>query len=132
MTANIKAIITRQLLDFFGEDDRRIEHALNVLKHAEKIAENMSGWDYDILVAVSLLHDVGIKPSEKELGYNNGHTQEKYGPPVAKRLLEDVCFPAEKIQKVCEIIGNHHSPSRFDYIELEILKQADRMVNKNP
>ena len=32
--------------------------------------------------------------------------------------------------KVCEIIGNHHSPSRYDYVELEILKEADRIVNK--
>jgi hypothetical protein len=31
---------------------------------------------------------------------------------------------------VCEIIGNHHSRSRYDYVELKVLKEADRIVNK--
>jgi len=31
---------------------------------------------------------------------------------------------------VKEIVGNHHSPSRYDYPELEVLKEADRIVNR--
>jgi HD superfamily phosphodiesterase len=124
-----KGKITKLLVSHFQEDFRRITHALEVLKHAEEIADNASGYDYDVLIASALLHDVGIKPSEEIHGYNNGKTQEKYGPPVAKELLESIGFPAEKIARVCEIIGNHHSPSRYDYAELRILKEADRIVN---
>jgi putative nucleotidyltransferase with HDIG domain len=71
-----KAKIAKQLIGFFGDDFRRIEHALSVLKHAERIAEDRLDVDHDVLIAAALLHDVGIKPSEKELGYNNGNTQE--------------------------------------------------------
>ena len=116
--------------DYFGNDFRRITHALEVLRHAEKIAENSKGCDYEVLVASALLHDVGIKPSEEALGYNNGMTQEEYGPPVVRQLLGSIDFPAEKALKVCEIVGNHHSRSRYSYIELKILKEADRIVNK--
>ncbi len=124
-----KGKIAKLLTDYFGNDFRRITHALEVLRHAEKIAENSEGWDYEVLVASALLHDAGIKPSEEVLGYNNGKTQEEYGPPVVRQLLGSIDFPAEKVLKVCEIVGNHHSPSRYGYIELKILKEADKIVN---
>jgi HD superfamily phosphodiesterase len=126
----VKGKVTKLLVDYFEDDFRRITHALNVLKYAEKLMDEQQNYDYDIVVASALLHDVGIKPSEEELGYNNGKTQEKYGPPVAEALLQSIDFPPEKIEKVSEIIGNHHSPSRYDYVELSILKEADKIVNK--
>ncbi len=125
-----KGKITKLLADYFRNDFQRITHALEVLKYAEQIMENTRDYDYDIVIAAALLHDVGIKPSEEILGYNNGKTQEKYGPPVAEELLKSIDFPREKITKISEIIGNHHSPSRYDYVELKILKEADRIVNK--
>jgi len=125
-----KGKITKLLVDYFGNDFRRITHALEVLKYAEEIMENTPNCDIDIVIASALLHDVGIKPSEEILGYNNGKTQEEYGPPVAEKLLTSIGFPNEKTIKVCEIIGNHHSPSRYDYPELKVLKEADRVVNK--
>jgi len=124
-----KGKIAKSLVDYFENDFKRITHALEVLKHAEKIMENTPGSDVDIVIASALLHDVGIKPSEEKFGYNNGKTQEEYGPPVAEALLKGIGFPLTKTVKVCEIIGNHHSPSRYNYVELEILKEADRIVN---
>ena len=125
-----KGKVTAAMVEYFGNDYRRINHALEVLRFAENIAEENDNFDYDVLVASALLHDIGIKQSEEELGYNNGATQEKYGPPVAKKLLNMIGFPEQKTSKVCEIIGNHHSKPRFDYPELKILKTADAIVNK--
>lgn len=125
-----KARITEALIHFFDKDYRRIDHALSVLKHAERIAETKSGVDSELLVAAALLHDVGIKPAEKLHGYNDGPLQEQYGPPEAQRLLSAIGFPEDKIVKVMEIIGNHHSRSRYDYIELAVLKEADAIVNR--
>jgi HD superfamily phosphodiesterase len=125
-----KGKITKVLVDYFENDFRRITHALEVLKYAERIMEETPDCDAEIVVASALLHDVGIKPSEELLGYNNGKTQEEYGPPVAEQLLNRIAFPHEKTAKVCEIIGNHHSPSRYAYPELRVLKEADRIVNK--
>ena len=125
-----KGRATKLLVDYFDNDFRRINHALEVLKYSERIMEGGEPCDYEILVASALLHDVGIKRSEELLGYNNGKTQEEYGPAIAAELLETIGFPSDKIARVCEIIGNHHSPSRYDYIELRILKEADRIVNR--
>jgi HD superfamily phosphodiesterase len=125
-----KGKITKLLVDYFQNDFRRITHALEVLKYAERSLDNLQYYDIDIVIASALLHDVGIKPSEEILGYNNGKTQEQYGPPVVKELLGGIDFPPEKTAKVAQIVGNHHSPSRYDYVELKILKEADRIVNK--
>lgn len=126
-----KGKIVKLLVEHFENDFRRITHALEVLKSAEQAAaESTEEVDYEILVASALLHDVGIKPSEETFGYNSGKTQEEFGPPVAGELLRNTDFPHEKITKVCEIIGNHHSRSRYSYVELRILKKADRIVNK--
>jgi HD superfamily phosphodiesterase len=126
----IKGQIIKLLTDFFENDYRRIQHAVDVLHYAENIMQKADEYDRDVVIAAALLHDVGIKPSEKELGYNNGKTQEQYGPPVVRELLTRIGFPPDKLQKVVDIVGNHHSPSRFDYPELAILKEADRIVNR--
>jgi len=126
----IKGKVTKLLVDYFEDDFRRITHGLEVLKYAEQIMEQSQNYDYDVVIAAALLHDVGIKPSEQELGYNTGKTQEQYGPPVVEALLQRIDFPPDKIKKVAEIVGNHHSPSRYDYSELRILKEADKIVNK--
>jgi len=126
----IKGKITKLLVEYFDNDFKRIIHALDVLKYCEKIIEEIDNYDYDIIVAVALLHDVGIKKSEEVLGYNTGKTQEKYGPDIARILLKTINFPTSKMEIVCDIIGNHHSKSKYDYIELDILKKADKIVNK--
>lgn len=126
----VKGRVAKLLVDYFGDDVRRISHALEVLRYCESMAEHADGWDYEVLVASALLHDIGIRRSEELHGYNNGRTQEEYGPPVARELLESIGFPPDKTARVCEIVGNHHSPSRYDYVELRILKEADRIVNR--
>jgi HD superfamily phosphodiesterase len=127
----LRATLVRVLVEYFGADDRRIEHALRVLHHADHIMTAHPGCDADIVIASALLHDVGIKVSELKHGYNDGKTQEAYGPPVAEQLLDRIGFPQEKIKKVTTIIGNHHSSSRYDYPELVVLKQADQIVNRD-
>ena len=127
----LRAQLTRVLTQYFGNDDRRIEHALRVLHHAEHIMESHTGCDAEIVIASALLHDVGIKVSEERHGYNNGKTQEEYGPSVAGDLLGSIGFPSDKMEIVKNIIGNHHSPSRYNYPELAVLKEADQVVNRD-
>jgi HD superfamily phosphodiesterase len=125
----IRARMVRLLVEYFGKDNRRIEHALRVLFHSERLLLDDDSADPEIVIACALLHDVGIKVSEKKLGYNDGSSQEKYGPAAAETLLRSIGFPEKKIKIVKDIIGNHHSPSRYDYPELKIQKDADRIVN---
>jgi len=127
----LRAQILKLMMDYFGDDNKRIEHALRVLYHSENIMRNYDSYDLEIVIASAILHDIGIKVSEQKLGYNTGKSQEKYGPEIAEKLLNSIGFPNEKIEIVKNIIGNHHSPSRYNYAELEILKKADLIVNRD-
>ena len=68
--------------------------------------------------------------AEEQHDRNDGPMQEEYGPPAAEVILRPVGFLEEKIGKVKDIIGNHHSASCFPYPELELLKKADLIVNR--
>lgn len=127
----LRTKIIKLLINYFGSDNRRIEHALRVLYHSECIMNTYTNYDINIIIASALLHDVGIKISEEKHGYNDGKTQEKYGPDIAEELLTSIEFPADKIIIIKNIIGNHHSKSRYDYPELAILKAADLIVNRD-
>ena len=127
----LRAQLVRVLVEYFGDDDRRIEHALRVLGCAERILARRPECYVDVLIAAALLHDVGIKVAEERYGHATGKAQEEDGPPVARRLLASIGFPPDRTQIVMDIIGNHHSPSRYDYPELDVLKEADRFVNRN-
>ncbi|MFO7830881.1 MAG: HD domain-containing protein [Desulfuromonadaceae bacterium] len=128
--ALLKGQLIKVLADFFETDYQRITHAVEVMQQAELLQHHYTDVDTEVLLTSALLHDVGIKPSEKELGYNDATTQEQYGPAVVQRLLEEIGFDQEKTRKVMQIVGNHHSRSRYDYVELEILKLADLIVNR--
>ncbi|MDC7226779.1 MAG: HD domain-containing protein [Spirochaetales bacterium] len=126
----LKARLTAELCSFFGNDFKRIEHALEVLNYSEIIAARIGGCDNEIITAASLFHDLGIKPAEEIYGHNNGKLQEELGPAEARLILNGQGFDKAKTDIVCDIISNHHSASRFKYPELEVLKQADAIVNK--
>ena len=126
----LRARLVRVLVEYYGDDDRRIEHALRVLGCAERIMERRPECDAEVVIAAALLHDVGIKVAEERHGHSSGKTQEEYGPPVAEELLDSIGFPSDRTEIVMNIIGNHHSPPRYDYPELGVLKEADRFVNR--
>jgi len=120
--------LIKALIGHFGEDDRRIEHALAVTKWAERILESEGG-DEEIVVAVGLLHDLGIKEAESLHGYNTGKMQEQYGPPIVARILQETGYPEEKIAEACAIVGAHHTPAGVPGPNFPILWDADMIVN---
>ena len=127
----LRARLIRELVRYFGDDNRRIEHALRVLHHADGMVETGEACDRDVVIAAALLHDIGIRISEERLGYNNGKTQEEFGPPEAEKLLRTIDFPADRIEAVKEIIGCHHTPTSDPSPELSILMRADQIVNRD-
>lgn len=124
----LKARLIRALIDYFGDDDRRIDHALAVTKWAERILETEGG-DEAVVLAVGLLHDVGIKEAERIHGYNTGKMQEEYGPPIARAILQNIGLPEAQINEACEIIANHHTPAGAPGPNFPILWDADMIVN---
>jgi HD superfamily phosphodiesterase len=120
--------VRREMERFFGEDTRRVAHALEVAEHALSI-QAVEGGDRNIVTMASLLHDVGIKPAEERHGSSVGHLQEKLGPPVAEEILGKLGVEATKIATVKELIAHHHTPGKITTREFACLWDADFIVN---
>jgi len=71
----------------FGTDQRRINHALSVLKYAEAILEDEQAERLTV-TAAAILHDIGIQEAERKHNSNAPRFQELEGPPIARDILQ--------------------------------------------
>jgi len=117
-----------RMKDVFGDDQKRIEHALAVLDYAEQI-QNVEGGDPLIVRAAAILHDIGIHEAERKYGSAAGKYQETEGPPIAEDILKKYDVTVEAIEHICKIIANHHSATDIDTLEFGIAWDADWLVN---
>ena len=125
-------VIRDELIDemrkIFGEDKKRIDHALAVLNYAEHI-QAAEGGDPLIVRAAAILHDIGIHEAERKHGSSAGKYQEIEGPLIAQEILRKYDLDKVVIEHVCKIIADHHSARDIDTIEFKILWDADWLVN---
>jgi hypothetical protein len=113
----------------FGDDHKRIDHALAVLGRAEEILAGEPRACGLIVRAAAILHDIGIRQAEAKHGSAAGKYQEIEGPPIARKMLEDLKIPGPELEHICRIIANHHSARDIDTVEFRIIWDADWLVN---
>ena len=123
--------LMREMIGFFQPDVKRINHALKVQSFAHLISKETDVDDRKTLIVslAALLHDIGIKAAEQKYHSSSGNYQEIEGPPIAYKLLSSYNLDQDITERVCFIIGNHHSYSKIDDIDFQILVEADFLVN---
>ncbi|MDE6732614.1 MAG: HD domain-containing protein [Oscillospiraceae bacterium] len=119
------------MIEYFAKDAKRIQHFLKVHELAGLIAavEGLDEKTRLTVEAAAVVHDVGIKIGEKLYGVCTGKQQEQLGPPMAKRMLADAGFLEDVIERACYLVGHHHTYDNIDGIDLQILIEADFLVN---
>ena len=119
------------MIRYFQGDAKRINHALKVYSFAHTIccSENVNGMKREIIEFAAILHDIGIHEAEKKHHSTAGNYQEIEGPPIARQMLMIRRVSQEIIDRVCYVIGNHHSYSKIDDTDFQILVEADFLVN---
>jgi len=128
----MKESAIQAMKDYFGTDNRRINHALKVLQHAEDIADNEGIQDEatrKIITYLAIFHDIGIHEAERKHGSISGRYQEMEGPPIAEDILNKLDVDQAVIERVSYIIGHHHTFNKIDGIDFQILWEADLLVN---
>ncbi len=120
-----------KMFKYFGTDARRINHALKVHGFASTICRNENLNDKEILITeiASILHDIGIPEAERKYNSSDGKYQELEGPPVARQILSECMITDEIMERVCYLIGNHHTYTKIDGTDFQILVEADFLVN---
>jgi HD superfamily phosphodiesterase len=124
-----KEKIIGEMKEIFKEIPFGIEHTLKVLQNAEDImkGENIKE-EKELITIVAILHDIGAVEAQKKYGSIDGAYQEIEGPAVAREILQKVGYDKD-IDRICFIIGNHHTPSKIDKIDFQIQWEADLLEN---
>jgi len=115
----------------YFDEQRFIEHTEKVLAAAEDIAagEGITGFLHNVVVLSAVFHDIGIPESLKKYGSLEAQYQEKEGPAVARELMEEFGIRPDIRERVCYIVGNHHTESSIDGIDFRTIWEADFIVN---
>lgn len=124
----MKRKLIKSMKAVFGDDQKRIDHTLAVLKYAEQIYA-AEGGDWDVIVAAAILHDIGIHQAELKYDSAAGKYQEIEGPSIAGGILVKYGMSSEKVEHVCRIIASHHSAKDIDTLEFRIIWDSDWLVN---
>ena len=113
----LKEQLIVKMTQFYKGDPKRIQHFMKVYEYAHVIGilENLSDETRKILDIASIMHDIGIRPSEEKYGRCDGKLQEQEGPAYARTMLKE--FPEvtpEMVDRICYLIGHHHTYTNVD------------------
>ena len=101
--------LTMAMVTLYSGDPKRIQHFMKVYAFAKMIAEE---------------EQLGAKQRSAA-----GEYQEIEGPPIARAMLMALEFSPALINRVCDMVAHHHSYDKIDDVDLQILIEADFMVN---
>ena len=120
-----------ETMKFFEGDENRVQHFIKVHSLSKLIAkgEEVEKDVLETVEAAAIVHDVGIKPSEEKFGSCDGKLQESEGPFPAWKLMNKVGFSTKVMDRACYLVAHHHTYENVDGIDLQILIEADFLVN---
>lgn len=126
-----KEKVIAAMKEVFKDAPYGIDHTFTVLKDAETImdGEGVTGTERELISIVAILHDIGALEAQRKYGSMDGVYQEQEGPAIAERILKDLNYDTKFIERVCFIIGHHHTPSKIDGIDFQIQWEADLLAN---
>lgn len=128
---NIISLTIEKMVEYFHGDVKRINHALKVYGFTKTMGEleKLSKEEQEILQLAAILHDIGIQESERKYLSSAGRYQEIEGPPIARGILKEFSLNEDVLDRICFLIGYHHSYHKIDHMDFQILVEADFLVN---
>ncbi|SHK22700.1 HD domain-containing protein [Anaerocolumna jejuensis DSM 15929] len=123
--------VINEMIEYYSGDVRRINHFLKVYSYAKTIGE-LEGLDKEtreILEVTAVVHDIGIKVSERKYNSSAGNYQQIEGPLVADPMLTKLGYERPFIKRVCYLIAHHHTYTNITEKDYQILVEADFLVN---
>ena len=119
------------MMEYDHGDVPRIQHFVKVYEFARMIGlmEGLDAKTQFALESAAVVHDIGIHISEQKYGSSSGKYQELEGPGEARTMLTALSWPEEVIDRVCYLVGHHHTYDNIDGMDYQILVEADFLVN---
>ena len=123
--------VLQKMISYEQGCPRRVNHFLKVHSFAKIIGESegLSPAQQYILEVAAAVHDCGIRASLEKHGFYNGKMQEQEGPDVAEAMMLELGIETSVRERVCFLVGHHHTYTQIDDIDYRILIEADFLVN---
>ena len=125
------ADITRRMIAFSEGNLPDINHFLMVWAYARTIGleEGLDDRMQSILEIAALVHDIACPLCREKYGSTAGKLQEQEGMTLAETFLSEFDMDAEMKERICYLVGHHHSFAHIEGMDYQILIEADYMVN---
>lgn len=119
------------MIAYYDGDPKRIQHFTKVHSYARLIGigEELDDASLFILETAAYTHDIGIRVAEEKYGRCDGKLQEQEGPIIAQKMLSQLGFENYIVERICFLIGHHHTYDNIDGLDYQILVEADFLVN---
>jgi uncharacterized protein len=123
--------LLRAMISYDKGDPKRIQHFLKVYEFVRIICEGeqVDMMTEQIAETAAIVHDIGIHLCEQKYGSCNGKLQEQEGPAEAHKMLSGMYYADNIIDRVCYLVGHHHTYTNIDGTDYQILVEADFLVN---
>jgi hypothetical protein len=128
---NMNNELILKMLQYEKGHPDRIQHFTKVYMYAKLIGEmeKLPEEEQFILETAAIVHDIGIKASKEKYGDDIGKHQEELGPDIAQKMLFDLGYEQKIIERICYLVGHHHTYQGIDGSDYQILVEADFLVN---
>jgi hypothetical protein len=124
----LKDRVAVEMKRYFGQDFKRIGHAANVARYAERIVKEEKG-DPAVVLCAAYLNGIGIDEAERRYSDTAARYHQKEGIPIAREILTRLGARGELVDEVCHIIGHHHDPEDEESLNFKIVYDADLIVS---
>jgi Zn ribbon nucleic-acid-binding protein len=122
-----KEIIISGMKGFYGDDQKKIDQALELLRFAEEIMEQENGHPKAVIAAATL-YGIGIDERREKAQSSEGVDKEKDKFPAVMGILERSGAKEEVSEEVCRILESHEHPGKADTLNNKIIHDAYQLA----
>jgi DNA-directed RNA polymerase subunit RPC12/RpoP len=123
-----KELILAGMKEHYGDEQEKIDQALEVLGRAEEIMEQQEDVNPKVVIAAAALYGIGM--GERGRTVKRGPAQDKVNFPTVRGILESAGAKDAMIEEVCRILENHGKPKRENTSEGKVVHEAYRLAGR--
>ena len=123
--------ILRRMTAYPGNTLHDIDHLVKVHAWARAIAqsENMDPRDREIAEIAAIVHDIACPQCREKYGSCIPEKQEQEGAVLAREFLAKSGLTPEAVDRICFLVGRHHTTKGVQGMDWQILLEADYIAN---
>ena len=108
-----------------------INHFLKVWAYARNIGqqEGLDTRTQQTLEFAAIVHDIACPMLHEKIGSAPGNLQQQYGEPMARNFYEGSGLDQKMVDRICYLVGHHHTFTGVSGQDYQILLEADFLTN---